>query len=94
MAKYKTGTIYSGRAKVRMIDHEGVRYETLTIDGAADEKLFDKVLREKYDYEDGAHFLQTKRTTPVVKVGSHYRVLMSDLIDCPSFEITDKSDEQ
>ena len=94
MAKYKTGTIYSGRATVRFVDLNGMRYETIIIDGAADDKLFDKVLRDKYDYEDGEHFMQTRRTSPVTKVASHYRVLTSDLIDCPSFEITDKTDEQ
>lgn len=89
MAKYKTGTIYSGRANVRIMTEEGARIESVTIGGVVAEKEFDRILRARYDYEDGDKFMYTHRISDIEKVGAKYRVLTAELMECPSFEVTD-----
>lgn len=87
MAKYKTGTIYGGRAKVRIMTEEGTRIESLTIGGAVTAKEFDKQLTARYDFDDGDKFTHTRRIGDIEKVGAKYRVLTAELMQCPSFEV-------
>lgn len=96
MAKYKTGTIYAGTAAVRIVDENGARTENITIGGATDPKSYDKALREKWDYEtpDGSGFRVCKRISLVSKMASKYRVLTSEIMDCPSFEVLPNEQEQ
>ena len=89
MAKYKTGTIYGGRANVRIMTEEGTRIESVTIGGAVTEKDFDRQLTARYDFDDGEKFTHTRRISDVEKVGAKYRVLTAELKLCPSFEIID-----
>lgn len=88
MAKYKTGTIYAGVATVRIVNENGVRTERIEL-GAIDPKAYDKELRDKWEYEmsDGSGFCICKRISPVVKSEHKYRVLVSEIMECPSFEI-------
>lgn len=87
MGKYKTGTIYSGRADVRVMTEKGSRVESITIGGAVTEKEFDKQVTARYDFEDGDMFAHMHRIGDVEKVGTKYRVLTAELMECPSFEI-------
>ena len=87
MGKYKTGTIYGGRANVRIMTENGARVELVTIGGAVAEKEFDKQLVARYDFEDGDRFTHTRRIGDVEKVGAKYRVLTAELMECPSFEV-------
>lgn len=87
MGKYKTGTIYGGRANVRIMTENGARVETLTVGGAVTEKEFDKRVTARYDFEDGDKFTHTRRISDVEKVGAKYRVLTAELMECPSFEV-------
>lgn len=87
MGKYKTGTIYGGRANVRIMTENGARVESVTIGGAVTEKEFDKQLTARYDFEDGDTFTHTRRIGDIEKVGAKYRVLTSELMECPSFEV-------
>lgn len=87
MGKYKTGTIYGGRANVRIMTENGARVESVTIGGAVTEKEFDKQVTARYDFEDGDRFTHTRRIGDVEKVGAKYRVLTAELMDCPSFEV-------
>lgn len=87
MGKYKTGTIYGGRANVRIMTEKGSRVESVTIGGAVTEKEFDRQLAASYDYEDGDNFMHTRRIGDVEKVGAKFRVLTAELTECPSFEI-------
>jgi hypothetical protein len=87
MGKYKTGTMYGGRAKVRIMTETGARVESVTIGGAVTEKEFDKQLTARYDFEDGDRFTHTRRIGDVEKVGAKYRVLTAELMECPSFEV-------
>lgn len=87
MGKYKTGTIYGGRANVRIMTETGARVESVTIGGAVTEKEFDRILKARYDYEDGDKFMHTSRLGDVEKVGAKYRVLTAELMECPSFEV-------
>lgn len=87
MGKYKTGTIYGGRANVRIMTESGARVESVTIGGAVSEKEFDRILKARYDYEDGDKFTHTSRLGDVEKVGAKYRVLTAELMECPSFEV-------
>lgn len=87
MAKYKSGTIYGGRANVRIMTEEGAHVEAVTIGGAVTEKEFDHQLMARYDYEDGDKFMHVRRIGDVEKVGAKYRVLTSEIVECPSFEI-------
>lgn len=87
MGKYKTGTIYGGRANVRIMTESGARVESVTIGGAVSEKDFDRILVARYDYEDGDNFTHTRRIGDVEKVGAKYRVLTAELMECPSFEV-------
>ena len=89
MAKYKTGTIYGGRANVRIMTEEGTRIEAVTIGGAVTDKEFDKQLMARYDFDDGEKFTHTRRIGDVEKVGAKYRVLTSEIMGCPSFEVID-----
>ena len=89
MAKYKTGTIYSGRANVRFMTEKDTRIEVVTIGGAVSEKDFDRQLKMRYDYEDGDKYTYTRRIGDIEKVGAKYRVLTAELMLCPSFEVTD-----
>lgn len=89
MAKYKTGTIYSGRANVRIMTECGARVESVTFGGAVTEKDFDRQLKARYDFEDGDKFLYAHRISGIEKVGAKYRVLTAELMECPSFEVTD-----
>lgn len=95
MGKYKTGTIYSGRANVRIMTEEGARVESVTFGGAVTEKEFDRILAARYDYEDGDKFMHTRRIGDIEKVGAKYRVLTTELMQCPSFEVVnyDGADE-
>ena len=102
MGKYKTGTIYGGRANVRIMTENGARVESVTIGGAVKEKEFDSQLVARYDYEDGDTFTHTRRISDVEKVGAKFRVLTAELMECPSFEVVNydgaetsaESDEQ
>lgn len=87
MGKYKTGTIYGGRANVRIMTETGARVESVTIGGAVKEKEFDRQLVARYDYEDGDSFMHTRRISDVEKVGAKFRVLTAELMECPSFEV-------
>lgn len=87
MGKYKTGTIYGGRANVRIMTEEGSHVEAVTIGGAVTEKEFDKQLSARYDFEDGDRFTHMRRIGDVEKVGAKYRVLTAELMECPSFEV-------
>lgn len=87
MGKYKTGTIYGGRANVRIMTETGARVESVTIGGAVTEKEFDKLVTAHYDFEDGDRFTHTRRIGDVEKVGAKYRVLTAELMECPSFEV-------
>lgn len=87
MGKYKTGTIYGGRANVRIMTESGSRVESVTIGGVVTEKEFDKQLSARYDFEDGDRFTHTRRISDVEKVGAKYRVLTAELMGCPSFEV-------
>ena len=87
MGKYKNGTIYGGRANVRIMTENGARVELVTIGGAVSEKEFDKQLIARYDFEDGDRFTHTRRIGDVEKVGAKYRVLTAEIMECPSFEI-------
>ena len=87
MGKYKTGTIYGGRANVRIMTENGARVESVTIGGAVTEKEFDKQITARYDFEDGDKFTHTRRIGDVEKVGAKYRVLTAELMECPSFEV-------
>ena len=87
MGKYKTGTIYGGRANVRIMTENGARVESVTIGGAVSEKEFDKQLTSRYDFEDGDRFTHTCRLDDIEKVGAKYRVLTAELMECPSFEV-------
>ena len=87
MGKYKTGTIYGGRANVRIMTENGARVESVTIGGAVTEKEFDKRMTARYDFEDGDRFTHTRRIGDVEKVGAKYRVLTAELMECPSFEV-------
>lgn len=87
MGKYKTGTIYGGRATVRIMTENGARVESVTIGGAVTEKEFDKQVTARYDFEDGDRFTHTRRIGDVEKVGAKYRVLTAELMECPSFEV-------
>ena len=87
MGKYKTGTIYGGRANVRIMTENGARVELVTIGGAVTEKEFDKQVTARYDFEDGDRFTHTRRIGDVEKVGAKYRVLTKELMECPSFEV-------
>ena len=87
MGKYKTGTIYSGRANVRFMTEQGARVRVVTLGGAVTEKEFDRQLTARYDYEAGDEFMHTKRISDVEKVGAKYRVLTAELMGCPSFEV-------
>lgn len=87
MGKYKTGTIYGGRANVRIMTENGARVELVTIGGAVTEKEFDKQVAARYDFEDGDRFTHTRRIGDVEKVGAKYRVLTAELMECPSFEV-------
>ena len=87
MAKYKTGTIYGGRANVRIMTEEGTHIESVTIGGAVTEKEFDRQLVARYDFEDGDRFTHTRRIGDVEKVSAKYRVLTAELMECPSFEV-------
>lgn len=87
MAKYKTGTVYGGRANVRIMTENGAHVESVTIGGAVTEKEFDKQLTARYDFEDGNKFTHTRRISDVEKVGAKYRVLTAELMECPSFEV-------
>lgn len=87
MGKYKTGTIYGGRANVRIMTESGARVESVTIGGAVTEKEFDKRVSARYDFEDGDSFTHTRRISDVEKVGAKYRVLTAELMECPSFEV-------
>lgn len=89
MGKYKTGTIYGGRANVRIMTENGARVELVTIGGAVTEKEFDKQLTARYDFEDGEKFTHTRRIGDVEKVSARYRVLTAELKLCPSFEVID-----
>ena len=87
MGKYKTGTIYGGRANVRIMTEEGARVKSVTLGGAVTEKEFDRQLKARYDYEDGDKFMHTHRIGDVEKVGAKFRVLTAELMECPSFEV-------
>ena len=87
MGKYKTGTIYGGRANVRIMTENGARVELVTIGGAVTEKEFDKQIATRYDFEDGDRFTHTCRIGDVEKVCAKYRVLTAELMECPSFEV-------
>lgn len=87
MGKYKTGTIYGGRANVRIMTETGARVESVTIGGAVTEKEFDKLVIARYDFEDGDRFTHTRRIGDVEKVGAKYRVLTAEIMECPSFEV-------
>ena len=87
MGKYKSGTIYGGRANVRIMTEEGARVESITIGGAVTEKEFDKQVTARYDFEDGDKFTHARRIGDVEKVGAKYRVLTAELMECPSFEV-------
>lgn len=87
LGKYKTGTIYGGRANVRIMTENGARVESVTIGGAVTEKEFDKQVTARYDFEDGDKFTHTRRISDVEKVGAKYRVLTAELMECPSFEV-------
>lgn len=87
MGKYKTGTIYGGRANVRIMTEEGARVKAVTLGGAVTEKEFDRQLVARYDYEDGDQFTHARRIGDVEKVGAKYRVLTAELMECPSFEV-------
>lgn len=87
MGKYKTGTIYGGRANVRIMTESGAHVEPVTIGGAVTCKEFDRILKARYDYEDGDKFMHTSRLGDVEKVGTKYRVLTAELMECPSFEV-------
>lgn len=96
MAKYKTGTIYAGAARVRIVDEEGAHTEVIEIGGATSSKAYDKGLRDKWDYEtvDGSGFRVCKRISQVEKNQYKYRVLVSEIMECPSFEILSNKQEQ
>lgn len=87
MGKYKTGTIYGGRANVRIMTETGARVESVTIGGAVTEKDFDRQIVARYDFEDGDKFTHVRRIGDVEKVGAKYRVLTAELMECPSFEV-------
>lgn len=87
MGKYKTGTIYCGRANVRIMTENGARVESVTIGGAVTEKEFDKLMTARYDFDDGDRFTHMRRIGDVEKVGAKYRVLTAELMECPSFEV-------
>lgn len=87
MGKYKTGTIYGGRANVRIMTESGTRVESVTIGGAVSEKEFDRILTARYEYDDGDKFTHTRRIGDVEKVGAKYRVLTAEIMECPSFEV-------
>ena len=87
MGKYKTGTIYGGRANVRIMTEDGAYIKSVTLGGAVTEKEFDRNLTAHYDYEDGDKFMHARRIGDVVKVGAKYRVLTAELMECPSFEV-------
>ena len=87
MGKYKTGTIYGGRANVRIMTEEGARVKSVTLGGAVTEKEFDRQLVARYDYEDGDKFMHARRIGDVEKVGAKYRVLTAEIMECPSFEV-------
>lgn len=89
MGKYKTGTIYGGRANVRIMTEEGAHVEVVTFGGAVTAKEFDKQLTSRFDYEDGEKFMHARRIGDVEKVGAKFRVLTAELMECPSFEVTD-----
>lgn len=95
MAKFKTGTIYSGVANVRIVDEHGAHTAEITIGGAFEPKAFDKALRDKWDYEssDGSAFRVCKRISPITKTASKYRVLTSEIMGCPSFEVLPDTEE-
>lgn len=87
MGKYKTGTIYGGRANVRIMTEEGARVKSVTLGGAVTEKEFDRQLVARYDYDDGDRFTHTRRIGDIEKFGAKYRVLTAELMECPSFEV-------
>lgn len=87
MGKYKTGTIYCGRANVRIMTETGMHVEPVIIGGAVKEKEFDRQLVSRYDYEDGDSFTHTHRISDVEKFGAKFRVLTAELMECPSFEV-------
>lgn len=87
MGKYKTGTIYGGRANVRIMTDNGAHVDLVTIGGAVSEKEFDKQLTAQYDFDDGDEFTHTRRLGDVEKVRAKYRVLTAELMECPSFEV-------
>lgn len=89
MGKYKTGTIYGGRANVRIMTEGGGHVEVVTFGGAVNEKEFDKQLTARYNYDDGDKFMHARRIGDVVKVSAKFRVLTAELMECPSFEVTD-----
>lgn len=89
MGKYKTGTIYGGRANVRLMTECGARVESVTFGGAVTEKEFDRQLVTRYDFEDGEKFMHARRISGIEKVSAKYRVLTAELMECPSFEVTD-----
>lgn len=87
MGKYKTGTIYGGRANVRIMTESGARVEAVTIGEAVTEKEFDRQLVARYDFEDGDNFTHVRRIGDVKKVSAKYRVLTTEITECPSFEV-------
>ena len=85
--KYKTGTIYGGRANVRIMTESGARVEAVTIGEAVTEKEFDRQLVARYDFEDGDKFTHVRRIGDVKKASAKYRVLTAEITECPSFEV-------